>query len=247
MPTIPTRALVFNSAANEANILDIIREACALNGLVMDVIGYGSGNPSFHPEEQLGAYDIIFAVGRAALESLAIGAAVINCGLGGAGQMVTTQNLEWLRRNNFGIRVMSRPVTASILSKEIQRYNALDAMEVSQQVRKMAGLGGMVDQIMKIYSIALNGLAKDLQPDPVAESLAISSYLKEISYRYYQTLGTSNLALEQAKALQGELDFIKGSLTWQLYTRLNRISFLHDLYMRVITPIRHWRSRHGKK
>lgn len=87
LPVIPKRALVFNNRVNEANILGIIREACAHNGIVVETMGYGSGNPSFYPEAQLGDYDIIFAVGRTVLEALAIGAAVICCGLEGTSQM----------------------------------------------------------------------------------------------------------------------------------------------------------------
>src|SRR5574341_1404935 len=165
LPGIPTRALVFNSRVNEANILSIVREACAHHGIVMDAMGYGSNNPSFEPEVQLGSYDIIFAVGRAALEGLAIGAAVICCGPEGAGQMVTTQNLERLRRNNFGIRVLNRPLTVDVLSAEIQHYDPSDALEVSRKVRATAGLSDMVDQILAVYNIALNGVENRKQ-DP---------------------------------------------------------------------------------
>jgi hypothetical protein len=139
LPCIPKRALVFNNRISEANILGIVREACARHGIVMDAIGYESNNPSFNPEAQLGNYDIIFAVGRAAFESIAVGAAVICCSLEGAGQMVTTQNLEWLRNNNFGIRVLNQPLTVDILSAEIKRYDPSDALTVSQRVRVTSG------------------------------------------------------------------------------------------------------------
>jgi len=239
LPPTPSRALVFNNQAHEANILGIVREACARDGIVVDAMGYGSGNPSLSPEAHLGDYDIIFAVGRSALEGLAVGAAVVCCGLEGAGAMVSTQNLRWLRGNNFGIRVLNRPLTAEILSAEIQRYDPLDALRVSQEVRATAGLSDMVDQILGIYNTTLNSWAKSHPQDPAAESLAISAYLQGISDK----VDEGNLAHERAKILQGELNAIRGSLTWRLYQRITRISLVRTLIAMLITPIRRWRAR----
>ncbi|MBI5963413.1 MAG: glycosyltransferase [Chloroflexi bacterium] len=246
LPTIPKRALVFNNRANEANIMGIVREACARNDIIVDAVGYANGNPISFPEARLGNYDIIFAVGRAALESLATGATVICCGLEGAGQMVTTKNLEWLRHNNFGIRVLNRPLTADILSAEIQLYNPLDAQKVSREVRATAGLSDMVDQILSVYNTTLNSWTKNHQQDPIAESQAFSAYLKGISDRVDQTIVESNLAHEKARALQDELDLIKSGLVWRLYQRIIRISFVRNLYLMLITPIRRWRARKKK-
>jgi hypothetical protein len=248
LPAIPSRALVFNSQANEANILGIAaREACSQNGIALDTIGYGNGNPSFYPETQLGDYDIIFAIGRAALEGLAIGAAVICCGLEGSSQMVTTQNLELLRRNNFGIRVLNQPLTADFLSTEIKRYDPLDALKVSQKIRATAGLNGMVDQILSVYTTTLNIWAKNHRQDSVAESLAFSAYLKGISDKVDQAITESYLAHDRARILQDELDSIRGSLTWRLYQKVHRISFVHNLYGNLITHTRHWYARQKKR
>jgi hypothetical protein len=232
LPIIPKRALVFNNHANETNILGIIREACAHNNMVLDVMSYTNSNHSRYPELQLGNYDIIFAVGRSALESLATGAAVISCGLEGAGPMVTTQNLEWLRRNNFGIRILNQPLTADILSAEIQRYDPLDAQKVSEVVRTTAGQSYMFEQILDVYDAALNNWANNHKQDPAAESLALSAYLKVISDKVY--------------ALQSEVDIIQGGLIRRLYQLVFRISFVHNLYVLLITPIRNWYTRINK-
>jgi hypothetical protein len=243
LPASPKRALVFSNQVNETNSLGVIRESCTHSGIVVDVIGYGSGNPSFNPEAQLGNYDIIFARGRAALESLAIGAAVICCDQEGVSQMVTTQNLEWLRRNNFGIRVLNRPITAEILSAEIQRYNPADAFKVSQKVRATAGLTEAVDQILNAYNNALDGWAKNRQQDPAGESLAFSTYLKGISEDFYQASIDRSMAIERANYLQGELDNLRSRLTWRLYERVTRLTFVRNLYFWLISAFRRWRSR----
>jgi hypothetical protein len=247
LPASPKRALVFSNQVNESNSLGVVRESCARSGMGMDVIGYGSGNPSYNPEAQLGNYDIIFARGRAALEGLAIGAAVICCDLEGAGQMVTSQNLEWLRRNNFGIRVLNRPITADILSAEIQRYDPVDALEVSRKVRATAGLAEAVDQILDVYNTTLDGWANNRQQDPAGESLAYSIYLKGISEDIYQASVERNIALERARYLQGELDNIRNRLTWRLYERVTRITPVRNLYLLLKAPFKRWRARQKEK
>ena len=247
LPVTPKRALVFSNQINESNSLGVVRESCAHSGMVVDVIGYGSGNPSFNPEAQLGNYDIIFARGRAALESLAIGAAAICCDLEGVSQMVTTQNLEWLRRNNFGIRVLNRPITADILSAEIQRYDPADALKVSQKVRETAGLTEAVDQILGVYNTILDGWAKNRQQDTAGDSLAFSTYLKGISDDFYQASVERNIALERAWYLQGELDNIRNRLTWRLYERVTRITSVRNFYLQLKAPFKHWRARQKEK
>lgn len=240
LPSIPKRALIFNSQVNNMNILGPIREACARFGILVDIIGYGNNNPSYTPETQLGNYDIVFAVGRSALESLATGAAVICCGLEGVGQMVTTQNLEWLRRNNFGIRILNKPITTDVLSAEIQRYDPQDALKVSGEIRATAELRDMVDQILAIYKTTLDGWTENPKQDSVAENLAFSAYLKGISDRHYQALAESRLAHE-------EVDFIKSRLAWKVYQRIYQISFIHNLYITLTTLIQRLYTRWKKK
>src|SRR5689334_14553757 len=104
LPARPQRALIFSNQANEHTQVPAIREACARFGIQLDVIGLSAGNACARPEEILGNYDIIFAKARAALEGLAVGAAVILCDALGAGPMVTTANMDHLRPLNFGIR-----------------------------------------------------------------------------------------------------------------------------------------------
>jgi hypothetical protein len=247
LPVRPKRALVFSNQVSETNSLGVVREACTLSGIVVDVIGYGSGNPSFNPEAQLGNYDIIFARGRAALEGLAIGAAVICCDQEGVSQMVTMQNLEWLRRNNFGIRVLNRPITAEFLSAEIQRYDPADAIKVSQKVRATAGLTEAVDQILGVYNTSLDGWAKNYPHDLAGESLAVSTYLKGISEAFYQASIDRNMAIARASDLQGELDDLRSRLTWRLYERVIHIGFVRNSYFRLITTFRRWRARRKEK
>src|SRR5207302_480812 len=86
LPARPTRALVFSNAASERTHVGVLREACARAGIALDVVGLDAGNPSSSPETLLGAYDLVFAKARAALEALAVGAAVVLCDAAEAGR-----------------------------------------------------------------------------------------------------------------------------------------------------------------
>jgi len=233
LPPSPKRGLVFSNQASESNYVGIVREACNRSGISVDVIGYANGNPSFHPEALLGNYDIIFARGRAALEGLAVGAAVICCDLEGAGPMVTTKNLEWLRRKNLGIKILDRLITVDNLSREIQQYNAADAQEVSQTIRATAGLTEAVDDIFVVYNSIMTRWAEKDHNISTEESRAVSTYLKWIS----EEIDEFN-----------ELSNIKDSLAWRLYQRMKTsLTPLRDLYLLLINPFRLWRfSRRAK-
>lgn len=181
LPPVPRRALIFSNNAAEHNYVGIVREACARHGLALDVVGSANGNPSSRPEALLGNYDIVFARGRAALESLAVGTAVVCCDVEGAGPMVTADNLEWLRRNNFGLRILRNSTTVEGLSYEIARYDPAEAARVSQAIRAEAGLTAAVERIVEVYRAARAAWAGTDQHDSAAESAAVSTYLRWIS------------------------------------------------------------------
>lgn len=208
LPGIPKRALAFSSEMAETNVLATVRAACARHGIALEVMGYASGNPSPLPEDQIGEYDIVFAHGRAALEALAVGTAVICCGLEGAGPMVNTQNLASLRRNNLGIRAHNRPLTSAILSDEIEHYDPQDAARVCQEVRATADLDGMVAQLLSVYNASLDAWSKSGEPTPAAESLAVSAYMKGLSDTVQQA-AEGNLANERVRVVAAEMERLR--------------------------------------
>jgi hypothetical protein len=179
LPPQPQRALVFSNQANEANFVGIVREACARFNIEVDVRGIGSGNPTMEPEAILGDYDLVIARGRAAMEAMAVGAAVICCDLEGLAGLVTPENFDWLYRNNFGLRTLNRPITTESLTEEIARYDAASANLVSTLVRTHCGLTTAVDQIVDLYNDVLR---TPLRPDAEqSENNTISSYLSWLS------------------------------------------------------------------
>ena len=181
LPPRPQRALVFSNYATEQAPVAAVRRACQQAGITLDVVGTKWGNEAERPEDVLGRYDLIFAKARAALEALAVGAAVVVCDAGGVGPMVTTENLEQLRKLNFGVRALRKPISAGVLQHEIARYDALDAAEVSRRVRASAGRDAAVDEIIALYEEVIAEHRGGPPDDLHAESRAAAAYLRSLA------------------------------------------------------------------
>lgn len=188
LPSRPQRALVFSNYALESPHLSALREACADAGLTLDVVGSGTGATSARPEEMLSRYDLVFAKGRAALEAMAVGTAVIiHSGIRYLGPMVTASEVERLLPLNFGIRTMfPQPLTPEELkraaSQEIARYDSADAAEVSQRIRSKADHQTAVDDLIMLYEevISENGGAPGVD-EMEADLRAAAAYIRWLS------------------------------------------------------------------
>ena len=184
LPSRPRRALIFSHASSAHSAA--VREACARAGLELDVIGHDSGNVCSRPEEVLGQYDIVFAKGRSALEALAVGAAVVLCDFRGAGPMVTAGELDDLRRLNLGHRALRSEIGPDVIAREIARYDAEDAAEVSRRIRASAGSELMLDDLLALYSEVIDEHAAAPAADAEAELRAAADYLRWLTLRLNQ-------------------------------------------------------------
>lgn len=183
LPPRPRRALVFSNAAGAraGSQLEAIREACEAESIDVEVMGAGAGREHARPEEVLREFDLVFAKGRAALEALAVGTAVILCDAMGMGPRVTSANLAELRPLNFGLRALREPVTAEGLRREIARYDPADAMAVSRAIRAQAGTESMVDRLCALYDEVVAEHRAAPAADAREELAAVAAYLQELS------------------------------------------------------------------
>ncbi|HEY7678088.1 MAG TPA: glycosyltransferase family 4 protein, partial [Candidatus Methylomirabilis sp.] len=230
LPARPRRALIFSNEAHERTHLPAVREACGRAGLPFDVIGAGAGNVVARPEEVLGRYDLVFAKAKCALEALAVGAAVVLCDYRGAGPMVTVENLAALRRLNFGIRTLAGPLCPEGLGREMCRYDAADAAEVSRRIRATAGLGESLDALIGLYQEVLDEhAALAVPPDLAAEERAAATYFRRVAPHFAELdqrraeVASLRAALEVRAAVPIELESIKRTATWRLRDRLRGI------------------------
>jgi Glycosyltransferase Family 4 len=186
LPAKPARALVFSNGASESTHVAAVRQACQRTGLALDVIGADSGNLSLRPQDVLGQYDIVFAKARCALESIAAGTAVVLCDKVGAGPMVTTGDMDRLRRLNFGVRALQEEINPEVLEREIARYDAKDAAEVSRRMRANAGREASIDQIVTIYQDVIREFDEMQVRDLDTEARAEAFYLRQLALHYEQ-------------------------------------------------------------
>jgi hypothetical protein len=184
LPAMPARALVFSNGAKETTHLGAVREACRRTGLTLDVIGEDAGNVATRPQDLLGQYDIVFAKARCALEAMAVGSAVVLCDIKGVGTMVTSSEVDRLRRLNFGIRTLREKIDAGVLEQEIGRYDPSDAAIVSERIRATAGRSAAIDQIVALYEEVVAEFESSGVRDHDAEARAEAAYLRELNRHF---------------------------------------------------------------
>jgi glycosyltransferase involved in cell wall biosynthesis len=186
LPARPARALVFSNSSGEgAPHVKAIRDACGRAGISLDLAGSKSGATLDCPEETLASYDLVFAKARAALEAAAIGTAVVLSDVGGSGPMITTSNVDALRRLNFGMRALRDAPSVETIAREIARYDADDAAAVSRQVRAVAAQDVLVDQLIAMYRDAI-AAAQAAAPDLESEERAAAAYLRHLSPKLHE-------------------------------------------------------------
>ncbi len=178
LPARPSRAFVFSNKL-EPEHLQLIIEECERRGITLDVLG---SEPIDNPGIVLRNYDLVFARGRSALESMAIGAALIVCGREGMGPMATTQNFDELRSLNFGMRALRAPVTHEDIVRVFETYDAADAMDVSRRVRNQASLDDAVTEMLGTYTAVIDE-HRGAVYDRREEDLAIAHFLSQIATR----------------------------------------------------------------
>jgi hypothetical protein len=198
LPARPRRALVFSNAADAH--LWAVRAACQRMNVTVDAVGAGVGQPVARPEEILGRYDVVFAVGRAAIEALVSGTAVIVCDAAGAGPLVTTRNVEGLRRVNFALRALQHPLDPAYLASQLAAYDARDAEAVSRQMRATAGIDAAIDTLLSLYESAIDE-QRDAGVSAEEELRIAGDYLARIALAHHRAAGVKAAAFDLARAI----------------------------------------------
>jgi glycosyltransferase involved in cell wall biosynthesis len=181
LPERPRTALLFSNYAHGGTQLPAVREACRKARIQLDVMGRAMGTESVHPESALPKYDLVFAKARCALEAMAVGNAVVLCDFAGVGPYVTAADFDTMRLKNFGRALLTEPLSARALLKQISRYDASDAEALSARVRAEAGLNRMVARWESIYREVLANF-DTAQVDCAEESRMTALYLSRWHY-----------------------------------------------------------------
>jgi len=199
LPPKPRRAVVFGNLAHELTFLPAIREASRRAAIELDVVSAAAGTAVTHPESILGNYDLAFAKAKCAMEAMACGLAVIVVGDAGVGGMVHSANFDRMRRLNFGIRTLQKPMATETLLAELALYDADDARAVSDRIRRTASTADLHESLLSAYQSVIAEYADASTIDPLEESRAAAAFLHDLAVRDRHREGT---LLTLAKASQ---------------------------------------------
>ena len=227
LPARPRRALIFSNQADETTHLPAVRTACRRAGISFDVAGLNAGRVSAEPEAILGNYDVVFAKGRAALEGLAVGTAVVLCDATGAGPMVNTKNVDGLRLLNFGLRALKQTPGPEVIGRALDQYDPIDAASVCSIIRASAGRNEAIDKFLSLYDDVINENRQALSAEAKDEYGALAAYLQELRPRL------QTVELLSAKADQ--LNRIMNSPGWQLISHCIRV---RRKVLDLVSPVR---------
>ena len=214
LPPRPRRALLFGNQFEGDGAWRAIETACRAQGIETDVAGLGTGKTDPQPEKSLLQYDLVFARARSALEAMATGAAVILAGPTRMGTMVTAADADRYRTLNFGRRLLTSPVTADAVARELARYDPDDALAVMRSIRATASLDLMAAQLVRLIEEVLDEAAPlDVSADMAADYAAAAAYLR--------TLETDESRIDRLRRRIGTWPFI-GPIAVKLARRIMR-------------------------
>ena len=178
LPVRPHRALVFSNCTDSH--VKAVQAACDRAGISLDVIGADT-NACKNPETVLPQYDLVFAKARCALEALAVGSAVILCDYQGLGPIVSSEQFDGLRELNFGHRTLANDLSPELIGKEIEKYDPIDAAEVSRRIRSSASLELMVNEFLELYDEVITEYKATGGVDAQRESRDAAEFLRWLS------------------------------------------------------------------
>jgi len=117
------------------------------------------------------------------------------------------------------------------VGKEIARYDAVDAAEVSRRMRSSAGIDATVDEIIALYGEILAEYAGANAVDAEAEGRAAAAYLRWLTMHLRHE---RQALLNEHRAL---LDEVHNSTTSQLRKRIRRVPLLGALARSVVRQV----------
>lgn len=213
----PRRALLFGNKGFRAGELSRLETACQDLGISLDKVGYPYGNPQERPEAFLPDYDLVFALGRCAVEAIACGCAVIPIVPGQAGELVTMANFQnWVSSNFSPIYgTCATQIDTQWLKRELTNYSPAITSQVTAKLRSEHDMRNAVDKIEAIYKAAIDDYKNTAKP--IAAEFA--PYLERMSLEVdamWEREKTAKRQAERIERLNQEIRAIRSSTSWRL-------------------------------
>jgi 2-polyprenyl-3-methyl-5-hydroxy-6-metoxy-1,4-benzoquinol methylase/glycosyltransferase involved in cell wall biosynthesis len=187
--SIPQNALVISSRIDEVRE-NIIREACRTKNISLSFLGGRFGEVSQEIlREYIGNSDIVFSLGRGAIEAMMAGRAVIIFDYLGGDGMVTSDSFEEVSKNNFSGRKYGLNYNVSELVNEIDKYNYADILKVQQMAVNNFSAKDAVMKLTKIYNLVIENFLKNGVPDVNHDLINFISNTITETFNYAQETG----------------------------------------------------------
>ena len=210
-PDIPRQALVYGNSGIGEQQSAVLREACGAAGISLDFAGMVGGRYERVPEELLPRYDLVFAVGRSALEAAASGCGVIPVYGNMADELLGVGNYERLRAQNMSVRLSHHEkLTTAWITAQMSRWDADDIERVGRRIREDASLECVSHQLEDIYKRVTAAFPLTARSPLEEELCAALAVLREENS---QELFRANL---QTLQLKERIRSMKGSWSWRL-------------------------------
>lgn len=170
----PRRALLFGNMKFAAEERLRLEATCAGEGIALDYAGSAFGNRKPRPETFLPDYDLVFGIGKCAIEAMACGCAVIPLLPGLAGRLITPENFSKWAFSNFSPRYFTaaEAIDPGWLREELSRYSPANIAQTTAKLRAEHTLEIAVDRLEALYQKALCEHAA-LPTAPDARELAL--------------------------------------------------------------------------
>ncbi len=147
----PQRALILSNYMPPRQRTQV-RRVCQQLG--MTVRETGAGNATWAVEDEIAHVDLVFGLGRSALEAMASKRVVLVYDYNGGDGLVTPDRFEGLRRRNFSGRTHRRQFSDAELAAEIQAYRPEIAEAVHAFIARDHDVRVMARQLVEIYEDA---------------------------------------------------------------------------------------------
>jgi glycosyltransferase involved in cell wall biosynthesis len=160
----PHAALILSNYMADAQRAQIKR-VCGKRGIrILELIGWGQA--AWDVEAWLNRADLVFGLGRSALEAMACERPTLVYDYQGGDGMVTSQTFQALRVRNFSGRVHHARYTDAELARELDRYDVHEARSLREIVRLEHNIETVADQYLLLYKAA----GADFVPEPFSPS-----------------------------------------------------------------------------
>lgn len=218
-PHRPARALLFSNGRFTQDQMALLENVCSAQGMEFEAMGRCVGKQVEHPEHLIPKYDLVFAVGRSALEAAAVGCGVIPVHGDMAEEMILPENYERFRHQNMAIRILHhKKLSEEWVREQLARWNTDHIAEVTKLVRESASLHAAVERLEVIYDEVVRTQKETPRASLEEEIAAIQTMLqKEAAYE----------APKKMRMLQNRIKNIESSWSWRLTSPLREITNWH--------------------